>query len=225
LIKVGVVAAAMALRVGLREVLNGLPDVTVVAEAAYPEALPACDADVLVLAGAIDLDSLEKTTALLLLTDDPADAQGLFDLFPSTGLRRERSPVPAVLAQAGERSGQVPAWGVLPLNASEDELAAALRSLGEGLWVGTPALMRDLFSRRQAQALDETGFMGEALTDRETEVLQLVAQGLANKQIALALGISEHTVKFHLSSLYAKLGVASRTEAVHAGVRRGLVVL
>ena len=192
----------MALRVGLREVLNGLPDVTVVAEAAHPDELPAREADVLVLAGVIDLESVEKRTALLLLTDDPTDAQALFGLSLSTG--------------------QVPAWGVLPLNASEDELAAALRALAEGLWVGAPALMSDLLSRKPAQLLDE---VGQPLTVRETEVLQLTAQGLANKQIALALGISEHTVKFHLSSLYAKLGVASRTEAVRAGARRGLVVL
>ena len=202
MIRVGVVAAAMALRVGLREVLNGLPDVTVVAEAAHPDELPAREADVLVLAGVIDLESVEKRTALLLLTDDPADAQALFGLSLSTG--------------------QVPAWGVLPLNASEDELAAALRALAEGLWVGAPALMSDLLSRKPAQLLDE---VGQPLTVREIEVLQLTAQGLANKQIALALGISEHTVKFHLSSLYAKLGVASRTEAVRAGARRGLVVL
>ncbi len=63
------------------------------------------------------------------------------------------------------------------------------------------------------------------MTEREGQVLQLTAQGLANKQIAVALGISEHTVKFHLSSLYAKLGVTSRMEAVRAGARRGLVVL
>jgi len=192
----------MALRVGLREVLNSLPDVSVVAEATHPDELPAREADVLVLAGVIDLESVEKRTALLLLTDDPADAQALFGLSLSTG--------------------QVPAWGVLPLNASEDELAAALRALAEGLWVGAPALMSDLLSRKPAQLLDE---VGQPLTVRETEVLQLTAQGLANKQIALALGISEHTVKFHLSSLYAKLGVASRTEAVRAGARRGLVVL
>ncbi len=197
MIKVGVVAAAMALRVGLRQVLNGLPDVTVVAEAAHPDELPAREVDILVLASPVDLDALEKTTALLLLTDDPADAQALFGL-------------------------SLPAWGALPLNASEDELAAALRALGEGLWVGAPTLMRDLFSSKPAQALDEAG---EPLTVRETEVLQLTAQGLPNKQIALALGISEHTVKFHLSSLYAKLGVASRTEAVRAGARRGWVVL
>jgi DNA-binding NarL/FixJ family response regulator len=65
----------------------------------------------------------------------------------------------------------------------------------------------------------------EALTERENEVLQLLAQGLANKQIALALGISEHTVKFHISAIYAKLGANNRTEAVRLGVQRGLVIL
>jgi DNA-binding NarL/FixJ family response regulator len=56
-------------------------------------------------------------------------------------------------------------------------------------------------------------------------VLQLLAQGLANKQIALTLGISEHTVKFHISGVYSKLGATNRTEAVRLGVRKGLVVL
>ena len=65
----------------------------------------------------------------------------------------------------------------------------------------------------------------EPLTAREMEVIQLMAQGLANKQIALALGISEHTVKFHLSSLYAKLGISSRTEAVKRGIELGLISL
>lgn len=199
MIQVGVVAAAMTLRVGLREVLNSLPGVTVVAEAAHPEELPTHHADVLVLTGAFDPETLEKTTPILLLTEDPADAQSLFALALSS-------------------------WGVLSVNASEDELAAALHALVEGLWVGAPALMRDLLSRKPIP-LDDAASAGESLTARETQVLQLTAQGLPNKQIALALGISEHTIKFHLSSLYAKLGVTSRTEAVRAGARRGLVVL
>lgn len=197
MIRVGVVAAAVALRVGLREVLNSLPDVTVLAEAAHPDELPVFDVDVLVLAGAIDPSVLEKTTALLLLTDDPAEIQSISD--------------------------QALTWGVLPMNASEDELSAALHALAEGLWVGAPALVRDLLAHKPAAPFDERN--GETLTSREVEVLQLAAQGLPNKQIALVLGISEHTVKFHLSSLYAKLGVASRTEAVRAGARRGWVVL
>ena len=66
---------------------------------------------------------------------------------------------------------------------------------------------------------------GPPLTRREVSVLRLVAHGLGNKEIASELGISTHTVKYHLASLLAKLGVHSRTEAVTIGLRRGLVPL
>jgi DNA-binding NarL/FixJ family response regulator len=65
----------------------------------------------------------------------------------------------------------------------------------------------------------------EHLTEREIDVLREVARGLTNKQIALALGISEHTVKFHVSSVYGKLGASNRTEAVRKGARRGFIPL
>jgi DNA-binding NarL/FixJ family response regulator len=122
-------------------------------------------------------------------------------------------------------------WGILPLEASLEELSAALHALAEGLWAGSPALTRDLLVPRSAAVLGRAAMMDGAeevadrLTERERQVLQLAAEGLANKQIASRLEISENTVKFHLSSLYAKLGATSRTEAVRAGARRGWVVL
>jgi len=64
-----------------------------------------------------------------------------------------------------------------------------------------------------------------ALSARELDVLRLVARGLSNKEIAAELGITTHTVKFHLAAVLEKLGVRSRTEAVSLGVRRGLVPL
>lgn len=194
------VASGLAMRVGLREVLNGSADLSVVAEAATLTELLAPEADVLVLVGPLDLTALEKSVAVLLLTDDPLEARKLFDL-------------------------SVAARGVLPVNAGEDELGAAVRALGEGLWVGAPSLVQGLLWRRPPETPSDAEYPGEPLTEREGQVLQLTAQGLANKQIAAALGISEHTVKFHLSSLYAKLGVTGRMEAVRAGARRGLVVL
>ena len=200
MIKVGVVAAATALRVGLREVLNSLPDVSVVAEAAHLQGFSASEADVLVLAAPLDLRQLENAPAILLLTDNPAGAQELLNL-------------------------ETPVWGALTVDASETELCAAVRALAEGLWVGAPTLLRGLLARKPFPELDEYDLTAQPLTGRETEVLQLTAEGLANKQIAMRLGISEHTVKFHLSSLYAKLGVTSRTEAVRIGARRGWVVL
>ena len=116
--------------------------------------------------------------------------------------------------QAMRRLNQ--AWGILPLDASAEELLAAVRALSQGLIVGDAAL---LFPNEE-----ETSDRG-LLTDRESEVLDLLAKGLANKQIAAALTISEHTVKFHVSSIYAKLNVTNRTEAVREGLRAGLIAL
>ena len=76
---------------------------------------------------------------------------------------------------------------------------------------------------RADRAVDEEP--GEALTPREREVLELLGHGLSNRQIADALAISEHTAKFHVASVSAKLGASSRTEAVRLGVRRGLITL
>jgi len=65
----------------------------------------------------------------------------------------------------------------------------------------------------------------EALTPREHEVLQVLAEGLSNRAIASRLNISEHTVKFHMSAIFAKLGAGNRTDAVRRGVRLGLIIL
>ena len=65
----------------------------------------------------------------------------------------------------------------------------------------------------------------EELTPREVEVLRMMAEGLGNKEIAARLGISDHTVKFHISSILAKIGASTRTEAVTLGIRMGLILL
>lgn len=84
----------------------------------------------------------------------------------------------------------------------------------------------------RADALDGAGARDdvsdgliEPLTSREQEVLEHIAAGLSNRQIATVLGISEHTVKFHVSAILGKLGVTSRAAAIRHGVRRGLVTL
>jgi DNA-binding NarL/FixJ family response regulator len=123
----------------------------------------------------------------------------------------------------------VRAWGLLSPDCSPEELIAAVQALHAGLLVGTPALLgpgfnRQLATDRRSSIADVTEAL-EPLTQREVEVLQLLALGLSNKQIAARLNISEHTVKFHSSSIYAKLGVASRTEAVRCGVQQGIISL
>jgi DNA-binding NarL/FixJ family response regulator len=108
------------------------------------------------------------------------------------------------------------AWGVLPQETSASELCAAVHALAQGLIVGTRQLLFEA---------EEEGAERSPLTEREAEVLEWLAKGLANKQIAAELGISEHTVKFHVSSIYTKLNATNRTQAVREGLRNGWILL
>ena len=214
--RVALIAPSYALRLGLKALMAetaGLPGtpshVEIVQEASSLDQLAGFleQVEVLVIAGeAASTPALRQAAqarpggiSLLLLSDDPQAAGQL----PFLGLR---------------------AWGVLPSDSSPAEIQSALQAVFEGLLVGTPELLLPAFSNRSVgeQAVEATV---EQLTGREQQVLQLLARGLANKQIALQLGISEHTVKFHVSSIYARLGVTSRIEAVRLGVQQGLVVL
>jgi len=106
-------------------------------------------------------------------------------------------------------------------------VAALLRADGEVALVGSGEDADVVVSERvvstAAPAADAQA--GAALTARELDVLRLVARGLGNKEIAADLGITTHTVKYHLAAVLEKLGVRSRTEAVSLGVRKGLVPL
>lgn len=113
------------------------------------------------------------------------------------------------------------AKGALPRHVDPAPLAAAVRAVGEGLVVLDPAFPASVLPTRS----ELSGSPTEELTPREIEVLQLVAEGLPNKQIATRLGISEHTVKFHVDAILGKLGAHNRTEAVTRAARLGLLVL
>ncbi len=116
------------------------------------------------------------------------------------------------------------AAGYLLKNVRGEELAQAVRAVAEGESVLHPAIAAKVFKRytRPDQAVDETI---EPLTDRESEVLTIAARGLSNKMIARELSLSDRTVQVHLSNIFGKLGVASRTEAVITGLRLGLLKL
>jgi DNA-binding NarL/FixJ family response regulator len=106
-----------------------------------------------------------------------------------------------------------------------NEIAAALQAAHEGLVAMSPELLELLWpAGSEIAAFDELP-PGEPLTSRESEVLALLADGAANKEIAVRLHISEHTVKFHVSSILNKLGAATRTEAVTRGYKEGLIVI
>jgi DNA-binding NarL/FixJ family response regulator len=111
-------------------------------------------------------------------------------------------------------------WGVVLPDAPLEELEAAIAAVDQGLVVLPKPLAGQLL--QESAVVEESP---EPLSVREREVLALLGRGLSNKLIARELHISEHTVKFHVSSLYAKLGVSNRTEAVSQGARRGLISL
>ncbi len=209
MIRVLVYSPALALRAGLRALLTADEEIDVVGEASSLEELSVLDGiDVIVLGSSGEvleevgghLSDLEPPPALLLINDDIDSVEGLVEL-------------------------RLRAWGVLPSDCIEEELLAAVHALYHGLVTGSAPLIQPVLGFTPLpERLGDDNFE-EALTPREEEVLHLLAQGLTNKQIALELGISEHTVKFHSSAIYAKLKVTNRTEAVRQGARLGLIVL
>ncbi len=116
------------------------------------------------------------------------------------------------------------ARAVLPRDAQPAEVSAAIEAAAAGLTAFGPDELDLLLPAANSFEIEHEPAL-EALSERETEVLALMAQGLANKNIADRLNISEHTVKFHVSSILSKLGASSRTEAVTKGLRDGLLVI
>jgi two-component system, NarL family, response regulator YdfI len=113
---------------------------------------------------------------------------------------------------------------ILPRAARPAEIAAAVRAAAAGLVSFDPAAAEELLGAAPTAAVTpETAV--EPLTPREIEVLRMMADGASNKVLAGRLGISDHTAKFHVASVLAKLGAGTRTEAVTIGIRRGLVLL
>jgi DNA-binding NarL/FixJ family response regulator len=208
--RVLLVSTSPAVRAGLRALLATAGDVVVVAEspASQPGLVEGLDAppDVAVVdvASASALDDLSEWL-------DGPDV-GLLVLGPPDGLERVLALSPAF------------AWGYLARESGPAELEAAIRAVAAGLTVIEPALL-DRLARENRPSASIVAPAGEDLTQRERETLQLVAQGLTNKGIATRLSISDHTVKFHVASILAKLGAGSRTEAVHLAARQGLIAL
>ena len=113
--------------------------------------------------------------------------------------------------------------GVLAMDVGQEELIAALQAVAQGLAV-FPSHVTDQAGQLRGSDPSPTG-APESLTSREREVLLLLADGLPNKVIADRLGISDHTVKFHVASILGKLGASSRTEAVTSAIRLGLIMI
>ena len=112
---------------------------------------------------------------------------------------------------------------ILSRESEPDDVLSAIFAVYDGLvLLSLPAAesLAAVFGDQPLQLADE---LSAEITSRETDVLRMLAEGLVNKDIAARLGISEHTVKFHISSILDKLGASTRTEAVTQGIRRGLI--
>ena len=114
---------------------------------------------------------------------------------------------------------------VLPRNVSPGAIIAAVEAVEAGLAVLLPEGLDTLLRESSASHRAVSPPLVEALTPREIEVLGMMVEGWGNKEISTRLGISEHTVKFHVASIMGKLNASSRTEAVTSGIRHGLVML
>jgi two-component system, NarL family, response regulator YdfI len=114
---------------------------------------------------------------------------------------------------------------ILPRDSSAREIVSALEAVSEGLTAFSPDFLRLLLPTPTEGVEQDFEYLNDPLTARETEVLGLLAGGAGNKDIAIQLRISEHTAKFHVSSILSKLGATTRTEAVSRGYRLGLILI
>jgi two-component system, NarL family, response regulator YdfI len=215
-IRVFIVAASPLTRSGLQQLL------------AHPE--------VEVVGNAVDLDSVAG-----LLSDPGAEPDAIIvdasreSRAHAANLSVSSSDIgadiPIVIIESGENTAtgsdllRQGARAILPAGISPAELIAALRAVTSGLIVLHPSTVAAIPRAAVNASRTATEDWIEPLTKREKEVLQMLAAGLGNKEIAAKLNISDHTAKFHVGSILGKLGVSTRGEAVAMGIRRGLVLL
>jgi DNA-binding NarL/FixJ family response regulator len=209
-----VVAASAVVRAGLESIVQSGPGLEVVGSAPSSFAL------------ADQIESLQPDVVLVEL-ESGDDSSGPALPGPGSG---PGPPAFVILGGDSLSDGlaealRLGARAVLPRNAQPREIIAAVEAAGAGLVILHPTSVETLLAMVPTSSRVAPGPGTETLTPREIEVLAMLAEGEGNKQIARHLGISEHTVKFHVGSILAKLGAASRTEAVTMGVRQGLIMV
>jgi two-component system, NarL family, response regulator YdfI len=207
-----VVAASPVVRAGLDAVLAANPALEVVGRASATTTL------------APQVAALQPDVVVVELEghDDPAATAMFGDVLSAAATVVLADDPRGTWAAEALRAG---ARAILPREATADEIVGAVEAAAAGLVVLHPAVAATLLPLLPTPARAVPAPPAQSLTPREIEVLGMLAEGLGNKTIARRLGISEHTVKFHVGSILAKLDASSRTEAVTLGARRGLIML
>ena len=202
-----IIAPTPTLRAGLRALLERV-DIEVISEASSLEALavsvsPGAQPDVILLAYETELNRIgpllrqDGTVAMVVLADSDSAAAQL-------------------------RGMSLRGWGLAPTYASAQALQTVVLAVAQGMVTLPVQLANQLIPLRPPQ---DPSTEPIDLTPRERDVLEWLSRGLPNKLIAVELGITEATVKFHVSAVYVKLNVASRAEAVSKAARIGLITL
>ncbi|MBS3784710.1 MAG: response regulator transcription factor [Anaerolineae bacterium] len=211
-IKIMLAEDHVLVREGTKEMLDREEDIDVVAEAGDGE-------EAVRLATGQDLDIVIMDIALPKLNGIEATKQ-IKEISPGTAIlvltAYDDDEYVFALLEAG-------AAGYLLKDVSTDELVEAIRAVQAGESMLHPAIARKVVNRFSRHVEEEEETPLEELTEREIEVLQLAGKGITNREIADSLSISHRTVQAHLSHIFSKLGVGSRTEAVVYALRKGLI--
>ncbi len=197
-------------REGIRNVLNRHPDIEVIAEASDGREAVAL--------------TLELRPDVVLMDIAMPEVNGI----EATRQIKEQSPETVILVLTAYDDDryvfallEAGAAGYLLKNAHGDELVSAIREVHAGESILSPSVARKVLGKFIGSRGDGPAGEAATLTEREIEILRLAAAGLPNKAIAEELSVSPRTVQLHLAHVFQKLGVASRTEAVVTGLKRG----
>jgi two-component system, NarL family, response regulator YdfI len=210
--RVFIVAASPLTRAGLQDLLT-TRGVKVVGSSANLESLSERFTDARPHVVLLDVSG-EKASELL-------DSLHFSEIVSETAVVVLSEHLPPGWAAEALRAG---VRAILPSEVSPSHLISPLQAAVAGLVVLHPSEAESALAPASRVSHPVADLL-ESLTRREREVLQMLASGLANKEIAARLSISDHTVKFHVASILGKLGASSRTEAVSLGIRHGLVLL
>jgi DNA-binding NarL/FixJ family response regulator len=211
-VRVAVIADSPRVRASLQALVEASPALRFAGSAADAEMLADCLAGSVAEVVVIDVEleasdapkagfDLGHAASALVLLIDEADSDWILDALPGDAI------------------------AILPRDAMPGEIVASIEAAAAGLYVLSPEILGRLLAGRKPPRQTASGTPFETLTLREIEVLSMLAEGLGNKEIARQLDISDNTVKFHLSSIFGKLGATNRTEAVMFGMRHGFIMV